>query len=137
MHAALERAAARFGPRAALLAGDGSWSFRDLNEQANAFAHHLAGLGVQPGTRVALMASNRPEFIVAVNAISKLGAATVLLSPAWKAREVGHALTLTGPLHAVADGDSVTLLAEGCQSWILTVPDCSTIPRATRRTWDV
>ena len=38
------------------------------------------------------MTANRPEFVVAVYAISKLDAAAVLISPAWKAREVGHAL---------------------------------------------
>ena len=42
---------------------------------------------------------------MAVHAISKLGAAAVLLSPAWKAAEVDHALDLTAPVHAVADGD--------------------------------
>ena len=38
------------------------------------------------------MTSNRPEFVVAVHAISKVGAAAVLLSPAWKARR-GRART--------------------------------------------
>ena len=33
------------------------------------------------------MTSNRPEFVVAVHGISKAGAASVLLSPAWKAVE--------------------------------------------------
>ena len=50
------------------------------------------------------MTSNRPEFVVAINGISKIGAAAVLLSPAWKAVEARHALELTGPVHAVADG---------------------------------
>ena len=39
-----------------------------------------------------MMTTNRVEFPIAVNAISKLGAAAVLLSPAWKAAEVDHAL---------------------------------------------
>jgi len=33
------------------------------------------------------------------------------VSPAWKAAEVGHAIDLTGPVHAVADGDAAPLLA--------------------------
>jgi acyl-CoA synthetase (AMP-forming)/AMP-acid ligase II len=57
------------------------------------------------------MTANRMEFIAAVYGTSKLGAAAVTLSPAWKATEVGHALGLTGPVHAVADGDGVALLA--------------------------
>ena len=43
------------------------------------------------------MTSNRVEFVAVVHAVSKLGAAAVLLSPAWKAVEVDHALGLTGP----------------------------------------
>ena len=58
------------------------------------------------------MTSNRVEFVLAVAGISKAGAATVLLSPAWKAREVEHALALTSPVLAVADGDAVALLGD-------------------------
>jgi acyl-CoA synthetase (AMP-forming)/AMP-acid ligase II len=112
LHRGLARAAQRFGERPALFAEERHWSFRDLDGLSNAFARQLAGRGVVAGRRVALMASNRAEFVVAVQAISKLGAAAVLLSPAWRAREVDHALELTGPVHAVADGDAVALLAE-------------------------
>src|SRR5882724_10361652 len=59
--------------------------------------------GVRPGERVALMSSNRPEFVIALRAIWRLGASAVLLSPAWKRAEVEHALALTGPSHAVGD----------------------------------
>jgi acyl-CoA synthetase (AMP-forming)/AMP-acid ligase II len=48
-----------------------------------------------------------------VHGASKLGAAAVLISPAWKAREVGHAVELTEPVHAIADGENVAVLA-GC-----------------------
>jgi long-chain acyl-CoA synthetase len=112
IHSGLERAAARFGNREAILAGDRRWSFRDLDEASSAFARHLLGEGVQPGERVAVMASNRPEFVVAVYAVSKLGGAAVLLSPAWKAFEVDHAIELTAPVHAVTDGDATALLEE-------------------------
>ena len=49
------------------------------------------------GDRVALMSSNRPEFVVALRAIWRLGAAAVLLSPAWRETEVEHALAVTKP----------------------------------------
>jgi len=112
MHEALQRAEHRFGDRDALRSGDQHWSFRDLDGLSNAFARHLASLEVGRGDRVALMMANRMEFIVAVHAISKLGAAAVLISPAWKRVEVGHALDLTGPVHAVTDGDASPLLSE-------------------------
>ncbi len=112
MHGGLERAAARFGDRDAVLAGDRRWTFAELDALSNAFAHHLAAAGVGPGDRVAVMTSNRVELVLAVQGASRLGAAAVMVSPAWKATEVGHAVALTQPVHAVADGAGVALLAE-------------------------
>jgi acyl-CoA synthetase (AMP-forming)/AMP-acid ligase II len=112
IHVGLERAADRSPDRVALLAGDDGWTFQNLESGANAFARHLASRGVTAHGRVAVMTTNRPEFVVAVEAISKLGAAAVLLNPAWKALEVDHALRLTSPRHAVADGPAAALLAE-------------------------
>jgi len=66
-------------------------------------AETLRRRGVCAGDRVALMSTNRPEFVVAVRAIWLLGAAVVLLSPAWKRGEVEHALAVTTPTHAVGD----------------------------------
>lgn len=112
LHAGLERAAARHGDRTFLRAGDESVTFAELQAMVDAFAGHLAGHGVGPGDRVAVMTSNRPEFVVSVLAASTLGAASVLVSPAWKRREVGHAVELTGPARAVADGTGTGLMAE-------------------------
>jgi long-chain acyl-CoA synthetase len=111
MHEALQRAAHRFGDRDALRSGDEHWSFRDLEGMSNAFARHLKAAGVGAGDRVAVMMANRMEFIVVVHAISKLGGAAVLISPAWKRAEVGQAVDLTRPVHGVADGDGSPLLA--------------------------
>jgi long-chain acyl-CoA synthetase len=110
LHRALGRAAERLGDRDAVLSGDDRFTFRALDERSNAFARHLAGLGVGRGSRVAVMLTNRPEFVLTVNAVSKLGAASVLLSPAWKSLEVGHALALTGAAHAVADDPGTAVL---------------------------
>ena len=110
--------------------GTECWSFRELDDRGNAFARHLGGRGVAPGDRVAVMMSNRVEFVVAVHAISKLGAASVLLSPAWKARRGRPRTALTAPVHAVADGAAVELLGE---RWVRTASPMSTTPvRRTR-----
>ena len=113
MHHGLEQAADRFGDRDAVRAGDDRVVVPGARRRSsNAFARHLAGRGVGAGDRVAVMMANRVEFVVAVHAISKLGAAAVLLSPAWKAVEVGHAVELTAPVHAVADGEATAVLGD-------------------------
>ncbi|WP_102142041.1 class I adenylate-forming enzyme family protein [Mycobacterium hubeiense] len=74
-----------------------------LDALAAGMATMLEHRGVRAGERVALMSSNRPEFVIALRAIWRLGASAVLLSPAWKRTEVEHALALTEPAHAVGD----------------------------------
>lgn len=79
------------------------YSLAELDALADGMATTLENRGVRRGDRVALMSSNRPEFVVAMRAIWRLGAATVLLSPAWRETEVQHALAVTKPSHAVGD----------------------------------
>ena len=88
---------------AALAFGERHYSHAEIEALTDGLAATLRGRGVRSGQRVALMSSNRPEFVVAVRAIWRLGATVVLLSPAWKQSEVQHALALTGPSHAVGD----------------------------------
>jgi acyl-CoA synthetase (AMP-forming)/AMP-acid ligase II len=112
MHHGLERTATAVGDGDALRVADEHWSFAELDGLTNAVARALAADGVGRGDRVATMMANRVEFVVAVHAISKLGAAAVLLSPAWKSVEVGHAVALTTPVHALADGEATAVVEE-------------------------
>lgn len=89
--------------RMALAFGEREYSLSELDALAGGMAAVLDEQGVGPGARVAVMSSNRREFVVALRAIWRLGAAAVLLSPAWKQAEVTHALSLTAPSHAVGD----------------------------------
>jgi acyl-CoA synthetase (AMP-forming)/AMP-acid ligase II len=88
---------------AALVFEERQYTLPQLNALADGLAASLGGRGVTAGQRVALMASNRPEFLVALHAIWRLAATVVLISPAWKRDEVEHALALTNPSHAVGD----------------------------------
>ena len=87
----------------ALVFEERRYTLAQLDALADGLAASLSGRGVTAGKRVALMASNRPEFVVALHAIWRLAAVVVLISPAWKRHEVEHALALTNPSHAVGD----------------------------------
>ncbi|BAX94449.1 class I adenylate-forming enzyme family protein [Mycobacterium shigaense] len=79
------------------------FSLPQLDALADGLAATLAKSGLAADQRVAVMASNRPEFVAALLGIWRLGATVVLISPAWKRDEVDHALGLTQPSHAVGD----------------------------------
>ncbi|WP_343575374.1 AMP-binding protein [Mycobacterium sp.] len=87
----------------ALVFEERQYTLPQLEALADGLATSLRKRGVTAGDRVALMSSNRPEFVVALQAIWRLAAAVVLISPAWKRHEVEHALVLTSPSHAVGD----------------------------------
>lgn len=91
------------GEAIALAFEEREYTLPELDALACGMATTLEHRGVRAGDRVAVMSSNRPEFVVALRAVWLLGAAAVLLSPAWKRTEVEHALTLTNPAHAVGD----------------------------------
>jgi long-chain acyl-CoA synthetase len=99
----LERSGRDVSERIALAFEQREYSLPQLDALAASMAMLLEHRGVRRGERVALMSSNRPEFVIALRAIWLLGASAVLLSPAWKRAEVEHALALTRPAHAVGD----------------------------------
>ncbi|WP_033717097.1 AMP-binding protein, partial [Mycobacterium avium] len=88
---------------AALVFEERRFSVPELDALADGWAAALAKDGVTAGRRVAVMTSNRPEFLAVLLAIWRLAATAVLISPAWKRDEVEHALALTDPGHAVGD----------------------------------
>ena len=87
----------------ALVFEEREYTLPALEALADGLATVLERRGVRSADRVALMSSNRPEFVAALWAIWRLGASAVMLSPAWKRTEVEHALALTRPSHAVGD----------------------------------
>ncbi|WP_328714025.1 class I adenylate-forming enzyme family protein [Nocardia salmonicida] len=89
--------------RIALSFDDRHYTLTELDGLTAGLAETLTDHGVRQGDRVALMASNRPEFVVAVRAIWLAGGAVVLISPAWKRGDVEHALAVTRPAFAVGD----------------------------------
>ncbi|MFN3338004.1 MAG: AMP-binding protein, partial [Thermomicrobium sp.] len=66
--------------RTALTWRERTWTFAELAQAADRLARQLAGLGVGTGDRVAACLSNRPELVVLVHAVSRLGAVLVPLN---------------------------------------------------------
>jgi len=73
----LARQAHRVPRRTALIFGDRQYTYQELNRQVNQTAHVLAIQPVHHGDRVALMAPNSDNFILAYYALLRLGAIVV------------------------------------------------------------
>ena len=78
-----ERQAAATPEAIALRSGETSMRYDALNGLANALAHRLASAGVTPGSCVVLEVDRSIDFVIALLAILKCGAAYVPIDPAY------------------------------------------------------
>ncbi len=81
IHQLFEAQAVRSPSRVAVVCEDQTLTYRELNEQANALAHYLLGLGAQPETVVGLCVERSTEMLVGILGILKTGAAYLPLDP--------------------------------------------------------
>lgn len=68
------------------------WTFRGLDDEARLVARGLIAHGVTRGDRVAVWATNVPEWIVLQFALAKIGAILVTINTALRAQELGYLL---------------------------------------------
>ncbi|WP_156660792.1 amino acid adenylation domain-containing protein, partial [Mycobacterium sp. 852002-10029_SCH5224772] len=101
---------ARAPDAVALSFEDRSWTHRELDEAANRLAHRLAGFGVGPGERVALLFGRSADAIVAILAVLKAGAAYLPIDPGLPAERIGFMLSDAAPMAAISTGELATRL---------------------------
>src|SRR5438105_505494 len=81
IHELVTEQAARRPEAPAVVCGDVTRSYGELDRRANRLAHHLQGLGVAPEVRVAICAERGAELVIGLLGILKAGGAYVPLDP--------------------------------------------------------
>jgi crotonobetaine/carnitine-CoA ligase len=99
----LRAAADDSGDRRALLFGDDTWSFAELDRLAARVANAIVGMGVSPGEHVALFMGNRPEYLFAWTGVTRVGRPAVAVNAALK----GDGLT-----YVLSHSDAVAIIVE-------------------------
>jgi fatty-acyl-CoA synthase len=117
----------RHGSKPAVVFGSETLTYAELARESRDLAAYLRTRGVGPGTPTALAMSNRPEFVIADQALILLGAAKVPINDMLAEAEVAYILRDSGAqivltdeaLLPLVDGESNTdrreiiLLSEG------------------------
>ncbi|AQQ53990.1 long-chain-fatty-acid--CoA ligase [Planococcus lenghuensis] len=76
----LDRAVRLYGDKQAVIGGDRTLTYHELNDRVNKLSHGLKNLGVEKGDRVAYLAPNTPEMLEGFYGIFQLGAVMVPLN---------------------------------------------------------
>ncbi|XIJ56949.1 amino acid adenylation domain-containing protein [Kitasatospora hibisci] len=96
VHALVEDRAHREPAAPALLSGEQSVTYGELNTAANRLAHHLTDRGIGRGDTVAVLVERGPDLVTALLAALKAGAAYTLLDPDFPAERLAGAVADSG-----------------------------------------
>ncbi len=102
----------KYGDYPAFWFGDRLWSSREHAGYGARMATVLQAAGVQRGDRVPVIMPNCPEVLAAFQAVWKLGAAIVPVTPQWGAKEVGHVLDHSDAKLVITSPDLAARMAE-------------------------
>ncbi|WP_060887245.1 class I adenylate-forming enzyme family protein [Streptomyces caniscabiei] len=99
----LVRSAAEAGSRVALVFGDQVWTYAELELAVRRTVARLASFGVRGGDRVVMQGAARPEALVTLFAVTRMGAVLVPLHPQVTAGELAVVCEETAPAAVVGD----------------------------------
>jgi amino acid adenylation domain-containing protein len=132
IHRSIESRAREFPDRLAVVCGDESMRYDDLERDSNRLARRLVAMGIGPEKTVAFRLERSPETVVTMLAILKAGGAYVPLDPKLPATRAHWMLSASGASllvsrrELVADGPPCpvsTLLLDRERASILAEPD--------------
>jgi len=96
VHLQLEEQVDRQPEAVAVAFGNGTISYRELDERANRLAHYLRAQGVGPDAIVGLCVERSVEMVVAMLAILKAGGAYVPIDPSYPPERIRYILDDSG-----------------------------------------
>ncbi|MGH2981061.1 MAG: class I adenylate-forming enzyme family protein [Solirubrobacterales bacterium] len=101
----LRASATRYPDKDALIAGELTLTYRELDQAADRVAAGLAHLGVRRGDRVAVVLPNGAEAAMAIYGVLRAGAAFSPLNPTIKEDKLAYVLSNSGARAVLCDGD--------------------------------
>lgn len=86
-------------------------TFAELERRSNAFGHGYAALGLAPGDHVALVTSNRAEFVEALIGAMRAGMIVTPVKTSWTPPEIEYLLRDAGSRAVVTDVEAARVAA--------------------------
>jgi fatty-acyl-CoA synthase len=98
-----EHAVDKWPEHTAVVFEDRQVTYRELDAQANRFAHWVKGRGLRRGDTVALLMPNRIEYLAVWIGLAKAGVSTALINNNLTGAALAHSLAVSGASHVLAD----------------------------------
>ncbi|KAF9556981.1 hypothetical protein EC968_007867 [Mortierella alpina] len=131
LHHLFEQQVERTPEAIALVHGDKSMTYAELNICANRLAHRLIALGIVPDGLVAICVERSPAMIIAILATLKAGGAYVPLDPTYPCDRLFVILSESSPTILMTDRAGRDALGEQCLSGFITLDPNVTLNETT------
>ncbi|MBA54635.1 MAG: hypothetical protein CMK89_09285 [Pseudomonadales bacterium] len=119
IHQLIEAQVDRTPHAPAIVHGESTLTYLELEQRANQLARYLMQTGVLPGHVVALMLPRSPELMVSILAVMKAGATYLPLDPSYPVERIDYML---------ADSGVSVLLVDGAIESSIKVKTCLVLP---------
>jgi amino acid adenylation domain-containing protein len=116
------------GDAVAIIYGDQQWTYRQLDEKANAFAAWLRNEGVQVGDHIGICLENTPELIAGLLGVIIAGAAYVPLDPCYPQERLSFMIEDSGVKLILGSRNTESRITDVKTRW-LNIEDLPNISR--------
>jgi putative long chain acyl-CoA synthase len=124
----LAEKAREIGDRTFFLFRGRAFTYADANRRVDAVVRGLVACGVRTGDKVGVMMASRPSHLSVVAALSRLGAASVLLSPATPDEVLPRALALGEAEILIVDPDNAARAHAAIPGKVLVLGGAGEVP---------
>ena len=112
-HSGMEKQAAASPDKTAVIAADGEFTYRQLDENANRTANALISRGVRKGDRVILLLPRTARMFFALFGVLKAGAAYIPCDPNYPVERIRHIIDDSGAALIITTADRLERFSGG------------------------
>ena len=107
-----EETTVKYGSNNFIFFEDEIWTYSQTNEAANILANKLINDGVAHGDRVVLFMENRPDYIISILALNKIGAIGVLINTSLTGNPLVHCINSSDSKKCIVGAELASPLEE-------------------------
>lgn len=101
----VEMTAKKYPSNEAIVFEGASLTYEEFNAQANRLARYLVETGTKRGDVIVVAMENRPELLLTVTALAKIGAVSALINTSQRQAVLAHSVSLVKPTRVIVGAE--------------------------------
>lgn len=112
----LENSARQNPGKIALIAKEGRYSYRELDQMGNRIANALIAEGIEKGDRIAIFLDNSVEAVVSLFGVLKAGGIFLMINPTTKTEKLTYILNNCRATALIGSSGKLNVISEPCNN---------------------